>query len=433
MPSEQPFQKRVFADFDAYRIREAGSRVALSSIEITYDNGTDPSDTVTLSRTPWLSEYRSVTDGTTTHTGTDLPANSFVCFVIESHYGSRSGIFGGTELSPFNSVTNLFPSGWAAAYPGGEPGLMGRSRDLFMQIRCAVGAAVVRMVGFYSSGMYAVADGATDDAVRIPRPKSNMCVRWAVDDEVFGWVESDDKVFGFSGVRGFDLKVPAASRPRLDTLASIWVGIDDTYYNANKKIAPTGLKVGYQSLILECDSTTDIIPEMESLEWGPQSGNIVFAVPDGTHVQMSSPYPVGLFEGDEVDPPAIPAGSGDTLPVITENEPDRAIDSSLWSYTITASNTPTVWGLSGGPAWMSIAGNVVSGTPDFSIFPAAYRFTVYAGNSAGIASLELIMTVTPSGFSLFFVGGPVTGSGDAGVNIGCTATNGTASLTVTCS
>lgn len=482
MPSEQPFWVRIpsSTEFSAYRIREAGTRVPISAIEITYADSAIvgpgvPTWTTTLNRTPYLPEYRTVSDGTTSHIGTDLPANSFVCFIIESHYGSRAGIFGGggdiltedppgtftltgsTSLGAFNVVSGLFPQGQAGAYILDLSG-----QDPWINLACNMPVAdsgsdgvVVHGEGFYTNGLYSVPDnlirtGGIDGFLpgtptgRAAHAKSSMCIRWRVGGAVGMWSEyygsagnssdlEDHGAFGYAALRGFDLQKNNSSRPRLDPLAGIFAGIDDTYCDANKPIVPTGIRIGYQSRIIECDSTADITAEMECIEWAIQSGSVVVAVPDGTHIQMGATYQAsgGLFDGDVVAPPAIPSGSGDTLPVITDTEPDRAIDSA-WSYTIDASNTPTVWGLSGGPAWMSIAGNVVSGTPDSVIFPTFYRFTVYAGNSVGIAKLTLIMTVTPAGFTLNFVGGPASG-GSPSVDIGCSATYKTTSLDVACS
>jgi hypothetical protein len=75
-----------------------------------------------------------------------------------------------------------------------------------------------------------------------------------------------------------------------------------------------------------------------------------------------------------------------------------------FSYTITASNSPTGFGASGLPSWLTIAGSVISGTPPMA---GSYSVTILATNAGGTGSATLTINI----------GGATGNSSPLGLNV----------------
>jgi hypothetical protein len=96
-------------------------------------------------------------------------------------------------------------------------------------------------------------------------------------------------------------------------------------------------------------------------------------------------------------------------PVITSSTTPTGQACVPFSYTITATNNPTSYGASGLPAFLTISGNTISGTPTA---PGTYTFTVTATNAGGTGTATVTLTVgnapTPT------ITSPLTATGTVG-------------------
>src|SRR5438105_8813135 len=98
-----------------------------------------------------------------------------------------------------------------------------------------------------------------------------------------------------------------------------------------------------------------------------------------------------------------------TPPVIQSSTTPAGQVCVPFSYTITATNSPTSYGASGLPAFLTISGNTISGTPTA---PGTYTFTVSATNAGGTGTTTVTLTVgnapTPT------ITSPLTATGTVG-------------------
>lgn len=87
---------------------------------------------------------------------------------------------------------------------------------------------------------------------------------------------------------------------------------------------------------------------------------------------------------------------GGVAPVITSTAPTTAFVGQLYTYTITATGSPT-FSVAGNPAWLTLAGNVLSGTPAAGDIGTAGPITITATNGTAPDDTEVFsITVSPS-------------------------------------
>ncbi|MCX7899993.1 MAG: Ig domain-containing protein, partial [Methylocystis sp.] len=93
--------------------------------------------------------------------------------------------------------------------------------------------------------------------------------------------------------------------------------------------------------------------------------------------------------GNEPPPPPPPA------PSITSSLSASGTAGQAFSYTITATNSPTNFGASGLPSGLAIntATGVISGTPSTAGAPSTSGVTLSASNASGTGSATLILTI----------------------------------------
>ncbi|MBI5037756.1 MAG: Ig-like domain-containing protein [Candidatus Kerfeldbacteria bacterium] len=84
-------------------------------------------------------------------------------------------------------------------------------------------------------------------------------------------------------------------------------------------------------------------------------------------------------------------GGGGSAPVITSVLSRSLQEDTAFTYTITATNTPTSYNAVGMPAWMTRSGNVLSGTPPT---PGTFTVAISATNAFGTDTRNLTVTVT---------------------------------------
>jgi hypothetical protein len=82
-------------------------------------------------------------------------------------------------------------------------------------------------------------------------------------------------------------------------------------------------------------------------------------------------------------------------PVITSTAPATAVVGTLYTYDITASGYPAPgFSVSGAPAWLSLAGSTLSGTPASSDVGTTGTITVTATNATGTDDEQFTITVS---------------------------------------
>jgi hypothetical protein len=97
-----------------------------------------------------------------------------------------------------------------------------------------------------------------------------------------------------------------------------------------------------------------------------------------------------------IDDVTITAEAPSSPPVITSPSTGGGIAGQVFSYQITASNSPTSFGASNLPSWASI--NTTSGVISGATPTAGTNVvTISASNSVGVASTNLTITILPSG------------------------------------
>jgi len=86
-----------------------------------------------------------------------------------------------------------------------------------------------------------------------------------------------------------------------------------------------------------------------------------------------------------------------TAPMITSTAPDTVTAGDLYSYTITATGLPSpTLSVNSAPSWLSLNGNVLSGTPSDSDIGTSGIISITAANGVGADSIEqFTITVTP--------------------------------------
>lgn len=117
---------------------------------------------------------------------------------------------------------------------------------------------------------------------------------------------------------------------------------------------------------------------------------------------------------------------GAAAPVITSSATASGTNGSAFSYTITASNSPTGYGVTGLPAGVTInySTGVISGT----VYCPGFTMTVSAYNACGTGSKNVVVTVTGSG-SVLNSATSTTGKQNTAFSFTLSATNSPTSFT----
>lgn len=116
---------------------------------------------------------------------------------------------------------------------------------------------------------------------------------------------------------------------------------------------------------------------------------------------------------------------GAAAPVVTSAATASGTNGSAFSYTITASNSPTSYGVTGLPAGLSInySTGVISGT----VYCPGFTMTVSAANACGTGYKTVTVTVTGAG-SVLNSATSTTGKENTWFSFTLTATNGPTSF-----
>lgn len=97
-------------------------------------------------------------------------------------------------------------------------------------------------------------------------------------------------------------------------------------------------------------------------------------------------------------------GAPGAVPVITSALSRTGTVGTAFSYTITATNSPTSYNATGMPAWMTRTNNVLSGTPTGT---GTFSIVISATNASGTTSQTLTVTISnPSTCPVCFYNGP---------------------------
>jgi len=101
-------------------------------------------------------------------------------------------------------------------------------------------------------------------------------------------------------------------------------------------------------------------------------------------------------------------------PIITSTAPTTVIDGNLYTYTIAATGSPTIAYTSTAlPAWLTLTGNVLSGTPTAANIGSTGNITLTATNGQGSDTQTFSITVTAAP-----TGGPDSGDDSSGCSTG---------------
>lgn len=116
-------------------------------------------------------------------------------------------------------------------------------------------------------------------------------------------------------------------------------------------------------------------------------------------------------------------------PVITSATADSVDAGEPYTYSITATNTPTSFGAVNLPAGLSTSGATISGTVNTA---GVYTITMFAGNADGSDIKDLVLTVNEVGSApVLTANSPVTGILNAPFSYFITAENNPTSFSVT--
>lgn len=142
------------------------------------------------------------------------------------------------------------------------------------------------------------------------------------------------------------------------------------------------------------DSTSGII-----------SGTILATDPPGTYTVTITPS----GSSSSITKTFIIVG----VPSITSSTTASGVAGSAFSYSITADNSPSYYGATNLPGWLSVdrIHGTVTGTPPSA---GTYSFNVNASNVAGTGSQSVTLTVTGGGSSTPTIASPLTASATQG-------------------
>ena len=142
--------------------------------------------------------------------------------------------------------------------------------------------------------------------------------------------------------------------------------------------------------------------------WLTLSGNVLSGTPGTTDVGMTGTITITATNSEGMDTEIFvitvsAISTGLSAPSITSTAATTALVGSLYSYTITANGNPTpTFSVSGEPAWLTLSGATLSGTPDVTDIGTTGTITITATNSEGTDTqdITIIVTDTASGPSI---------------------------------
>ncbi|HBF88870.1 MAG TPA: hypothetical protein DDX39_09535 [Bacteroidales bacterium] len=136
----------------------------------------------------------------------------------------------------------------------------------------------------------------------------------------------------------------------------------------------------YTALTIAAGSTT----------WSLKTASEYLPATANLRIRFTQPNTTAQYRIDDVKLVGTPIGAA---PVITSSLTANGTVGSAFTYTITATNTPTSYSASGLPSWASFNTSTgeISGTPDAT---ATTNVTIGATNGSGSDSETLVITVT---------------------------------------
>jgi arabinoxylan arabinofuranohydrolase len=169
------------------------------------------------------------------------------------------------------------------------------------------------------------------------------------------------------------------------------------YWRQAYNAVSAGSKFVYVAMFDEVDEGTAMFKMAANNAAAPVQGNFVTADEDG-QVLPSDWYlrlaneTQKMLSGISPVTPTIPISPNGGAPVVSSSNTATGTMNTSFSYTITASNTPTSFGASSLPAGLSVntSTGVISGTPTTA---GTFSATVSATNSSGTGTQALTITI----------------------------------------
>jgi|DEB19_MinimDraft_3_1074340.scaffolds.fasta_scaffold20031_2 hypothetical protein len=119
---------------------------------------------------------------------------------------------------------------------------------------------------------------------------------------------------------------------------------------------------------------------------------------------------------------------GPAKPVVTSSGTASGTNGNYFSYQITASNSPTSWGVTGLPAGLSI--NYSTGLISGTVYCPGFTMNVSAANACGTGYKDVVVTVTGAG-SVITSASTTTGKQNTAFSFTITGTNSPTTFTAT--